>query len=295
VVFRRRPPGAGTVVTSPAHRRQDDDMTSRSQAPAGDRPQPDLITDARELGTVLGIWAHPDDEAFLSAGLMAAARDNGQRVVCVTATIGERGTPDSRRWPPDRLGELRVHELRASLAALGVTEHHLLGVSDGGCAGAPRAIMVDRIARIAERVQPDTVVTFGPDGMTGHEDHQVVSSWATEAHAGAVPGARLLYATTTDEFVDQWEPVRDRFDAFLVDGLPVRTPRDALAVELRLDPRLVDRKLVALRAQASQTTAMIAELGEDRLLGWWAVEAFVSADRAAQAPGAGWGTWRAAA
>ncbi|HEX3261549.1 MAG TPA: PIG-L family deacetylase, partial [Pseudonocardia sp.] len=52
------------------------------------------ITDAARLGTVLGIWAHPDDEAFLSAGLMAAARDAGQRVVCVTATLGEHGTSD---------------------------------------------------------------------------------------------------------------------------------------------------------------------------------------------------------
>ena len=30
-----------------------------------------------ELGTILGIWAHPDDEAYLSGGLMALARDNG--------------------------------------------------------------------------------------------------------------------------------------------------------------------------------------------------------------------------
>ena len=27
-----------------------------------------------ELGTILGIWAHPDDEAYLSAALMAEAR-----------------------------------------------------------------------------------------------------------------------------------------------------------------------------------------------------------------------------
>jgi len=52
-------------------------------------PPARTITDAAQLGTVLGIWAHPDDEAFLSAGLMAAARDAGQRVVCVTATLGE--------------------------------------------------------------------------------------------------------------------------------------------------------------------------------------------------------------
>jgi LmbE family N-acetylglucosaminyl deacetylase len=44
------------------------------------------------LGTIMGIWVHPDDEAYLSGGLMALARANGQRVVCVTATRGELGT-----------------------------------------------------------------------------------------------------------------------------------------------------------------------------------------------------------
>jgi hypothetical protein len=72
------------------------------------RPPPPIgrsfITNAVGLGTVLGIWAHPDDEAFLSAGLMAAARDVGQRVVCVTATLGEHGTATGnagqrRGWP----------------------------------------------------------------------------------------------------------------------------------------------------------------------------------------------------
>ena len=100
--------------------------------------EPAPIADAARLGTVLGIWAHPDDEAFLSAGLMAAARDAGNRVVCVTATLGERGTDDPSRWPPHRLGAVRGHELRASLAALDVTEHHLLGLTDGTCAAAAR-------------------------------------------------------------------------------------------------------------------------------------------------------------
>ena len=34
-------------------------------------------TDVAELGTIVGIWAHPDDEAYLSGGLMAMARDEG--------------------------------------------------------------------------------------------------------------------------------------------------------------------------------------------------------------------------
>ena len=45
------------------------------------------------LGTILSIWAHPDDETYLAGGVMAAA-DRGQRVVCVSATAGEHGTDD---------------------------------------------------------------------------------------------------------------------------------------------------------------------------------------------------------
>ena len=105
-------------------------MSAFPRLPGGSAP----IADAARLGTVLGIWAHPDDEAFLSAGLMAAARDTGHRVVCVTATLGERGTGDPAGWPPGRLAAVRKHELRASLAALDVTEHHLLGLADGALA-----------------------------------------------------------------------------------------------------------------------------------------------------------------
>src|SRR3712207_8836986 len=52
------------------------------------RPGGPIMTESAsvvaELGTVLGIWAHPDDEAYLSGGLMALARDGGSRVACVT-------------------------------------------------------------------------------------------------------------------------------------------------------------------------------------------------------------------
>jgi hypothetical protein len=121
-----------------------------------------------------------------------------------------------------------------------------------------------------------------------------VSRWATAARAAAAPHARLLYATTTEEFVDRWLPAREVFTMFLADGLPLRTPASALAVELRLDEAMVDRKLVALRAQASQTEGLIAALGEERVRDWWSTETFVCAD-AAYAHAGEWGTWRPAA
>ena len=86
-------------------------------APTTTRPvrTPDDVT---ALGTVLGVWAHPDDELYLSGGVLAAAAAAGQRVVVVTATRGEHGTDDPARWPPARLAAERSREITASLAAL---------------------------------------------------------------------------------------------------------------------------------------------------------------------------------
>jgi LmbE family N-acetylglucosaminyl deacetylase len=227
-----------------------------------------------DLGTVLGIWAHPDDEVYLSGGLMAAARDAGNRVVCVTATLGEHGTADPLGWPPERLGRVRADELRASLAVLGVGEHHQLGLPDGGCAAEPFDVVVDKIAAIVGEVRPDTVLTFGPDGFTGHQDHRTVGAWATAAHARAGSGARLLYAASTGEFLDAWRHVYDRIDVWMADDVPVRFPSAALAVHLSLSATEADRKLVALRAQATQTAGLVALLGADTVRDWCATEAF---------------------
>lgn len=230
----------------------------------------------QQLGTILGVWAHPDDEAYLSAALMALARDAGHRVACVTATRGERGTSDPAHWPPERLGRRREAELRASLAALGVTEHWFLGYPDDGCATADAEDAVSRIAAVMADVRPDTVVTFGPDGITGHPDHRTVSAWTTAAHARTTPHARLLYATTTAAYAERWHDLLAQFDIFLDPALPLRTPAEEVALEIVLDQGLSDRKLVALRAQASQTDGLVAALGEDRYREWCAVESFTS-------------------
>jgi LmbE family N-acetylglucosaminyl deacetylase len=43
---------------------------------------------------LLGVWAHPDDEAYLSAGPMAEFRRRGDLVIVITATLDEHGTSD---------------------------------------------------------------------------------------------------------------------------------------------------------------------------------------------------------
>ena len=229
------------------------------------------------LGTVLGIWAHPDDEAYLSAGVMTLARDNGQRVVCVTATRGELGTPDPATWPPDRLAAERSRELARCLAVLGVTEHHWLGHRDGTLAQADAPAGVAQLCELMDEVRPDTVVTFGPDGLTGHDDHRTICRWTTAAFRQAAPaGARLLYATLAERRAPRWSALTESLGIY-PPGLPVLTPADQLAVDVVLEPDIAERKFRALAAQTTQTSGLIAALGAQQYTAWVGDESFVEA------------------
>jgi LmbE family N-acetylglucosaminyl deacetylase len=113
------------------------------------------------LGTLLGVWAHPDDEAYLSAGLMRLARRARSRVAVLTATAGEGadgGTGRRGRSPrphaspgagvePRRAGRGRAPRLRAA-------RRHLRR--------RPLRAGVALVERWMRYVSPDTIVTFGP-------------------------------------------------------------------------------------------------------------------------------------
>jgi LmbE family N-acetylglucosaminyl deacetylase len=225
-----------------------------------------MATDVRDLGVILGVWAHPDDEAYLSAAIMAEAVDNGQRVVCVTATRGEKGSWDEERWPSETMGAVREAELMESLRILGVADHRWLGYIDAECASVPFEEAVAKVADVMDEVQPDTILTFGPEGMTDHPDHKAVSRWTTEAFARAAkPGATLYYATTTKAWADQFVPILARFNVFEGDTPPI-TPENELAIDVRLDGAMLERKVRALMAHDSQMDGMKSVFGEKL---WW--------------------------
>jgi len=231
------------------------------------------------LGTILGVWGHPDDETYLSAGLMARAVGAGDRVVCVTATRGEEGSFDEERWPTEAMGEVREAELMRSLEIVGVTEHHWLDYHDGTCADADQEDAIARVTALVQEVRPDTVITFGPDGMTGHPDHKSVCAWATAAFRAAAPeGARLCYATYTPEWAERWAPVFNRFNVFMEPGTPPVTPREELEICFELSPGQIEDKLRAIEAHVSQVEGMIQAFGPDVFREAGAAEYFLLAE-----------------
>ncbi|MDD7942310.1 PIG-L family deacetylase [Actinomycetospora lutea] len=230
-------------------------------------------------GTLLGVWAHPDDETFLSSGLILAAHERGDRVVLVTATRGERGTDDPGTWPPERLGRLRERELESALAVLGVDEHRFLGHGDGTCHEAAEPLAARAVATVIEDVRPDTIVTFGPDGVTGHADHRAVGRWATRARNTVAPEVELLRAVLAPGFTRRFAAVNARFGVFMDD--PAEEVVDP-GLHLRLEGARLDRKIEAMLAQDSQTRRLVEGVGLAAFRSWWAEEAFL-VDRPAAA------------
>jgi LmbE family N-acetylglucosaminyl deacetylase len=228
------------------------------------------------LGTVVSIWAHPDDETYLSGGIMAAARDDGHRVVSVSLTAGEAGSDDPC-WPPERLGRLRRWEHAASMAVLGVAEHHVLDFPDGCLADVDDDGPVVALAALLDEVRPDTVLTFGDDGITFHPDHRQVSRWVTAAwHRAGRPGS-LLYACLLAEHLEEFGPIYERWGMYMTDERPIGRTPDELALAVRLTGAALDRKVAALEAMASQTRPTIDGIGRDLFARDVAVEAFVPA------------------
>lgn len=163
--------------------------------------------------SLLAVHAHPDDESITMGGTLARHVTAGDRVTLVTATLGEEGEVIGEMLQgltsgrADQLGGYRYTELRTACAALGITDHRLLGgigaYRDSGMLGTasadhPRAFVrarsggpeharaVRALVQVVDEVGPDVVLTYDRDGGYGHPDHVAAHEVAVAAAAGRV-------------------------------------------------------------------------------------------------------------
>lgn len=164
------------------------------------------------MPSLLFVAAHPDDDMFGAGPSVALhADDPDLRFVLIHATDGEAGeiARDSG-VTRDELGAVRRREARDAWAALGrlPDRHEWFGLPDGGLAAHPFEDLVERIAIVLAEERPDVVITFGPDGITGHPDHVTLSLATTAAFerlAGTRPGLkRLLYGSIPQSWIERW-------------------------------------------------------------------------------------------
>jgi LmbE family N-acetylglucosaminyl deacetylase len=131
---------------------------------------------------VLGIFAHPDDETLCAGGTLAKYASAGAEVRVVSLTKGGAGQiRDASAATRGTLTAAREKELAAAGAELGLTETRCLDYLDGGLSEIDGDELVRLASQLLLEVDPDVVITFGPDGFSGHADHIVVGAAVTAA------------------------------------------------------------------------------------------------------------------
>ena len=115
--------------------------------------------------------------------------------------------------------------------------------------------------------------------MTFHPDHIAIGAWTTKAWESAGRPGRLLYAAMTHEHIAAYAAAYEEWGIYMTDERPVGYPAADLAVHHVMRGDLLDQKLAALAAMASQTADAIATLEPDVWQGTNQEECFVDAWR----------------
>ena len=168
---------------------------------------------------LLAIHAHPDDESSKGAATMARYAAEGNRVMVVTCTGGERG--DILNPAMDKPGILdnifavRQEEMAKAMEILG-TEHRWLGYEDSGlpqgdplpplpegCFALEDSDKVTRdLVKILREFRPHAIITYDENGGYPDPDHLKVHevsmlAWEKSGDAAYAP-----------ELGAPWEPLK---------------------------------------------------------------------------------------
>ena len=223
------------------------DVALSQGAPSGTAPK-----------TLVVVGAHADDEGPVAPILARYARE-GMQVYLIIASDGAAGFGQQGNIPrPDataqgeELVRQRAEEARCATQTLGIQPPILLGFPDGklGDYAGDRALIYRVTQRIAEelgRLRPDAVVTWGPDGGTGHPDHRIVSNIVTQLQRAGAPGVpeRVFYMNLPLEGMRAMNPQR-REPPLTVPQTRYFTMRVPFAPD---DLRVMERSMACHRSQ----------------------------------------------
>lgn len=168
--------------------------------------------------TILAIFPHPDDENMIGHVLAKYAR-LGHKVLVIIATDGKYGTRLPGTKAGEELGMLRMEESRCACERLGISPPIYLHIERLDTMNGVRAFlngrkrMYNELKGHIDRLDPDVLITFGPDGEYGHSEHIVT---------GAVVEELLLREGWVDKYplyfpADKEDDVADNEELSFVD------------------------------------------------------------------------------
>lgn len=237
----------------------------------------------KKVLTLLAVFAHPDDESFGPAGTLAKYVAQGVRISLVCATRGEVGEiSDPSLATPETLGEVREEELRCACGVIGIRELHFLGYKDGQMSGYDPQEVEGKVVRVIRESRPQVILTFGPDGISGHPDHITIGKAATDAFFSA--GDEERFPEHINEGLSPYEAQklyyvavpRSRLQAMSLD-LP-GTCDDRITTVIDVVPFLgVKRRALACHKTQLPPDNLFARISDEEMRKWWGEEHFVLA------------------
>ena len=184
---------------------------------------------------LLAVFAHPDDERIIGPLLSRLARE-GRETHLVIATDGSKGVRDFAKIPAGpELAAARVNEANCAAKRLDVRQLHLLGLPDGGLASFEvLGKLRSGLAAVIDSLKPAAIITFGPEGGTGHPDHRLVGDVTTQIvqSDARYSNVDLLYASLPTERLRTAPPASPTVNGMAEALLTVRIPfkeRDLVA------------------------------------------------------------------
>ena len=186
-----------------------------------------LTAKAQARRPIAAVFAHPDDERVIGPLLSRLARE-GRETHLVIATDGSQGVRDFAQIPAGaQLAAVRTREARCAANRLGVRQLHLLGLPDGGLASFDAlGKLRPALGAIIDSLRPAAIITFGPEGGTGHPDHRLVGDVVTQIVQGDARYANmdLLYASLPTERLRTAPPATPTVNGMAEALLTVRVP-----------------------------------------------------------------------
>ena len=215
-----------------------------------------LTVSAQSPKRLLAIFAHPDDEQTV-APLLVKSVEDGVEVTLVIATDGRLGVNEYTDYEAgDDLAALRREELKCAAETLGVKLIHLnyhdqLRAAEGYDGHIPHVrSLLKEITAIVARVQPDAIVTWGPDGASNHMDHRLIGATVTQVFTSRNWGndVQLYYFGIPSDILPSEEAVIQR-----------GVERSLLNTQVAFEPRHLDAAYEGLRCHASQYPSYVVD------------------------------------
>ncbi len=194
-----------------------------------------------DWGKTLVVAPHPDDESLGCGGAIRLLREKKMEVHVLVLSDGTLSHPNSNKFPPEKLRQLRENEIIEALKILGVDKKKAeffrykdRSVPNGNSKN--RNEVIEKCRNYLSKITPQTILV--PWRRDPHPDHRAAFSLLNAANKSAKIIEYPIWL---------WE-IAESADA----------PQIGEVVAWRLDiNRVSEKKQQAIRAHTSQTTDLI--------------------------------------